>query len=305
MRYRPAFSSSTDSPDEKWDLFALGSLVAHVIKQSPIEDEDWKDWKTWTKDSIDLNFNSIPQSMEALPGVNDISVYGVQPPNKGPQISIDEEALIKEREAEWKHSQLVSSLKFKRNMTLLVGSICLISYFFTKVYLYFYPSPWVEYSMEGVSDHYQLGFGLWSGKAWGILPAAYDDEHDGGQDIAGEWIREEGTFKLKFRKFKKMEEEEGGKKLWQFIGKGATSPDDYYIWEDHLKFNQGNNSLTFIKRLHDGEEYLAARSGNEVPRLYPDVRIKRSGGRIVPCDLTFMRVGQEGLSWSFFIGSGF
>ena len=186
-----------------------------------------------------------------------------------------------------------------------MGCLCLISFVLTKAYLFFYPSPWVEYSMEGVSDHYQLGFGLLSGKAWGILPPAYDDEEDGGQDIAGEWSRENGLFKLKFRKFKKLDEEDGGKKLWQFIGKGATSPEDYYVWEDHMRYDQGSDSLVFVKRLHDGEQYLAGRSGEEVPRLFPDVRIRRSGGKIKPCELTFERVGKEGPSWSFFMGVGF
>ena len=36
----------------------------------------------------------------------------------------------------------------------------------------------------------------------GILPGAYDDEGDGGQDVVGAWEKEDGLFKLDFRKFK-------------------------------------------------------------------------------------------------------
>jgi serine/threonine protein kinase len=305
MRFRPVDAQSKDSPEESWDLFSLGVLAKFVLEKSPLSQDQWKDWHEWIEESTHQGFATIPQSMKSLPGVEDLTQYGVQSDELNPQETLQEDELIKKREIEWNRDQLVSSLKFKRNMTLLVGCLCLISFVLTKAYLFFYPSPWVEYSMEGVSDHYQLGFGLLSGKAWGILPPAYDDEEDGGQDIAGEWSRENGLFKLKFRKFKKLDEEDGGKKLWQFIGKGATSPEDYYVWEDHMRYDQGSDSLVFVKRLHDGEQYLAGRSGEEVPRLFPDVRIRRSGGKIKPCELTFERVGKEGPSWSFFMGVGF
>ena len=92
--------------------------------------------------------------------------------------------------------------------------------------------------MEGASDKYQLGFGIWSGKAWGILPASYDDDGKGGQDVSGEWERVDGILRLNFRKFKKVNEEDSGKKLWQFIGKGSTSEDDYYSWSDYLNYDR-------------------------------------------------------------------
>ena len=54
----------------------------------------------------------------------------------------------------------------------------------------------------------------------GILPASYDDDGKGGQDVSGEWERVDGILRLNFRKFKKVNDEDSGKKLWQFIGKG-------------------------------------------------------------------------------------
>ena len=60
--------------------------------------------------------------------------------------------------------------------------------------------------------------------AWGIVPSAYDENGEGGQDVVGKWEREDGLFKLSFRRFKKINDKESGKKLWQFIGTGSTTP---------------------------------------------------------------------------------
>ena len=108
-------------------------------------------------------------------------------------------------------------------MTGLVGGIFLLIYALKSVYLFFWPAPWTEYSLNGVLDSYQLGAGVWSGQAWGILPGAYDDEGDGGQDVVGTWKKDDGMFRLDFRKFKTPEDKGESKKLWQFIGKGATT----------------------------------------------------------------------------------
>ena len=78
------------------------------------------------------------------------------------------------------------------------------------------------------------------------MPSSYDHDGSGGQDVAGEWERENGSFRLNFRKFKKINEEESGKKLWQFIGKGATSDDDYFIWSDYFSYNHQTNSLQLL-----------------------------------------------------------
>ena len=54
-----------------------------------------------------------------------------------------------------------------------------IHFSFSKIYLFLCPSPWVEYSVAGALDKYQLGFGVWKGKAWGILPSSYDHDRKG------------------------------------------------------------------------------------------------------------------------------
>ena len=144
-----------------------------------------------------------------------------------------------------------------------------------------------------------------SGKGWGILPASYDEGGEGGQDVAGEWQREDGMFLLKFRKFKQIDKEESGKKLWQFIGKGSTSEEDYYIWTDYLSYDSENKYLKFIKRVHDDEIFIPGVRGNNDPNLSSEVRIRRSGGVIKETELIFRQTTGDGPSWSVFIGIGF
>ena len=121
--------------------------------------------------------------MDALPKVGDITRYGVKLED-GHEISDKEiERIRKQREQEWLFAEKTSSLRFKRNMTGLVGGLFLLIYLIKTVYLYFSPAPWTEYSLAGVLDSYQLAAGVWSGQAWGILPGAYDDEGNGGQNV--------------------------------------------------------------------------------------------------------------------------
>ena len=126
-----------------------------------------------------------------------------------------------------------------------------------------------------------------------------------GQDVAGEWEREDGLFRLNFRKFKKLNEDESGKKLWQFIGKGATSENDYFIWSDYLKYNWQANELELIKRVDQREVFVPGKRGDDSPHLFPEIRIRRSNGEIKRAELIFKQKDEERPSWSFYIGVGF
>ena len=211
---------------------------------------DLSEWKSWSeKATSDDAFESVAHSMDALPGVGDISQYGVKIED-GSEISSEEtERIRKKREQEWAFEEKTGNLKFRRNMTGLVGGSFRTSISYKSRFIcFFLPAPWTEYSLDGVLDSYQLAAGMWSGQAWGILPGAYDDEGDGGQDVVGTWEKEDGLFKLDFRKFKTPEDKGDAKKLWQFIGKGATSPDDYFIWSDYLSYDRSRDALLLIKR---------------------------------------------------------
>ncbi len=244
--------------------------------------------------------------MAALPGVKDLSEYGIKDENLNKESDLSNEEIRKKREIEWEKKQKFSSAVFRRNITGLIGCLCLIIFLFSKIYLFFNPSPWVEYSVDGASDRYQLGFGILSGKAWGILPASYDKDGGGGQDVAGEWSREDGMFRLDFRKFKQVNEEDSGKKLWQFIGKGATSDEDYFIWSDYLVYSGKQKTLKLIKRVQGDEIFVPGkRSKDNVTNLFPEMRIRRSGGLIKKTELLFKQTVGDGPSWSVFIGMGF
>ena len=245
--FRIDSSGSGSLPEEQGDVFALGALVGFILNRVDRKDEAWSDWEEWSGQSINLGFENIIQSMQAIPGVGDLSDYGLSGETESAEETQSAEEIRIAREMEWEKQQKISSITFRRNITGLIGCVCILIFLFSKIYLFLNPSPWIEYSVEGASDKYQLGFGFWSGKAWGILPAAYDDGGRGGQDVAGEWAREDGLFRLDFRKFKKIERGRIRKKLWQFIGKGATSDDDYFIWSDFLNYNPQDRTLSLIK----------------------------------------------------------
>jgi len=303
--YRPSGQSAEGVIEESGDIFALGGVVKFILDAVEREGKEWADWEGWATRASNLEFKSISQSMEAIPGVEDLSVYGIKGDGSWSDAAHDTEEIRKKRAIEWEREQKVASATFRRNITALIGCACLLIFLSSKVYLFLNPSPWIEYSFEGALDRYQLGFGIWSGKAWGILPASYDEKGKGGQDVAGEWKREDGMFRLDFRKFKKAKEEESGKKLWQFIGKGATSDDDYYVWSDYLKYDSSQRQLSFSKRVYDGEVYVPGQKTGEPPRLFPELRIRRSGGNIKRTELLFTQMQQEGRSWSIFISIGF
>ena len=64
-------------------------------------------------------------------------------------------------------------------MTGFAGLVFVLIFILKALYLSFLPAPWTDYSMDGALDSYQLSAGLWTGQAWGILPAAYDEKKIG------------------------------------------------------------------------------------------------------------------------------
>jgi serine/threonine protein kinase len=303
--FRPDDVHWSDQPEESWDLQGLGKLVLWVIEKSGLDAKVWQDWHSWAELSVNGQFSSIPHSMKEIPGMADLADFGIKVDGEEEGQSEDLDALREKREKAWELEQKVSSLRFKRGMTALIGGVCLFAFLVSKTYLFFSPSPWTEYYLDGASDRYQLGAGVWSGQAWGIVPANYDDEGNGGQDVVGTWEREDGLLKLSFRKFKKLDQEEDGKKLWQFIGSGATSPEDYHQWADYLAYDQSTASLRLVKRVDSYETYVPGIKGGGNPRLYPEVRLRRSGGIIKPAELSFHRLDAGQSSWTVFLGVGF
>jgi serine/threonine protein kinase len=303
--FRPTLQAWGEEVDEKCDLYALGQVVHEIIKKGN-GPEDVEEWKAWADTAVSgAPFESAAHSMAALPGVGDISEYGVKLED-GSEISDEETAKIrKEREQEWAFEEKTSNLRFKRNMTGLIGGLFILVYAIKSTYLFFLPAPWTEYSLAGLLDSYQLAAGLWSGQSWGILPSAYDEEGEGGQDVVGIWEKDDGLFRLDFRKFKMPEEKGDAKKRWQFIGKGATSDEDYHIWSDYLSYDRSRDALLLVKR-NDGETtFKPGKEEGRIPQLYPESRFFDNSSKVRPAELVFARKGEAGISWELFIGLGF
>jgi serine/threonine protein kinase len=310
--FRPNGVDHLEMPEEKWDLFALGKIAQWVMEQTRGKSSTaihWTEWEEWVSRAIGLegreSFETCAHSMDALPQIGDISRFGIKVELNSEDSQVDLEELRLKRELKFKLNERVSTLRTKRGITGLVGGVSFFFYILYSCYLFLAPSPWTEYSLEGLLDSYQLGAGVFTGQAWGIVPGNYDEDGDGGQDVVGEWSKEDGLFKLKFKRFKKSREQASGKKLWQFIGEGKTSVEDYFIWDDFLKYDRHRDALLLVKRKDSKHTYIPGVVGSEAPRLYPEERIKSSLGKIQKSELLFIKDEKDNVRWSMFFAIGF
>lgn len=310
QKFRPEGVDHEQMPEENWDLYAAGKIVFWALeKVKEGSASTWKEWEEWAFQAIGKDgrepFSSCALSMNALPNVGDISRFGIKVESSSEESDFDLEELRLKRELKFKLNEQINTLKAKRGITALVGGISLVFYLLYSIYLFLAPAPWTEYSLAEYPDSYQMGAGVFSGQAWGIVPGNYDEEGGGGQDVVGEWSKEEGLFRLKFKRFKKSREEASGKKLWQFIGDGKTSEEDYFIWEDYLKFDRERDALLLIKRKDSKHTYFPGIATNGSPRLFPEERIKSSSGAIQKSELLFIKEGKNSTRWSLFFALGF
>jgi hypothetical protein len=307
-RFRPDNLSDSAAPDESWDIHSLGKVVLWVLEKIGGSAQQWEEWKSWAEQAVDLegsgSFPSIAHSMQALPGIGDLSDYGIKVDDLSDEPNEELEAIRARREREWALTEELNSLRFRRNMTGFAGALIVALSLIASLYLYFMPAPWTEYALANQADSYQLGLGVFSGQAYGIVPAAYDDEGDGGQDAVGKWSREDGLLKLSFRRFKKPNKKDGEKKLWQYIGTGKTKPDDYHIWHDYLRHDRSRGVLVLVKRVDVDDTYVPAREGERPPGLFPEKRLKENPDKIVATELPFMRDEEAGMNWPLLVGLG-
>jgi len=90
--YRPVATGAGDIAEEQWDLNALGGLVRYVTEKSQKVQGDWVHWQKWSEKALGCTFATIPQSLEAVPGVTDLAAYGIRSENsqQGSGLSDDE-----------------------------------------------------------------------------------------------------------------------------------------------------------------------------------------------------------------------
>ena len=315
-RFRPANSSEASVPDESWDIHALGKVVIWILEKTQGNPSEWNQWKSWAEqaaqENLSLSFPSIAHSMQGLPGIGDLSEYGIKVDDLSDEPSEELEAIRERRERKWALTEKENSVRFRRNMTGLVGSLFLLFSLCSGIYLYFMPGPWTEYidASGELELRYKLGFGVFSGQAYGMIPLRYSNDGSVGKDATGKWLREDGLFKLSFREFKKTNDDESGKKRWQYLSPGATKPEDYHVWHDYLRHDKSREALILVKREADDLGLLvpvlvSTREGGKKLKLYPEKLLEERKGKIVPTELSFLRAEEEGINWTLFLGFGF
>ncbi len=307
-------------PHESGDIFAVGLMARRMLSgcssdKVRLDEKDneipfaWKEWLgkcvAWNRDD---RFQNIGRAMVALPGIGDVSRFGLSlEEEEREQDSVDTEELRRKREEEWEAAEKARNRKALRGITGLVGGIFLAWYLISTLYYYFYPSPWVEYKHEAALDSYQMGTGLWSGKAYGVTPRIYDPRKTGGQDVPGEWSLEDGLFRFHFRKYKHVGGgDQEGRKRWKDMGLGSTSSEDYYQWSDYLLYDRSSDAFVLVKRVgDDGQTYLPVSDKDGNLRFFPEGRMGRGKGRVTTSELRFEPEQRDRSHWSLFFGVGF
>lgn len=303
--FRPKSGLWGEMAEESWDLFSLGMIAKKVLAHQS-SDSDWSKWNEWVDKSISRDsFKNGIESISALPGVGDLTDFGIKNDLSTSHITGNSEELRLRKEKEWEFEQKETSLSFKRKMTGLIGILFLMGFLLKASYLFFFPSLWTEYFLEGATDRYQFGFGIWSGKVWGIVPSEYDSKGIGGSNVVGNWRKEDNLFKLSFRKFKGLDDTKEDKKLWQFIGKGATSEADYYHWEDYLGYDRENDHFVFLKRKDESTTYVPVVEKDEYPKLVPEKYFFQNKSRLQRAEILFDREIESTRSWGLFLAIGF
>ena len=77
--------------------------------------------------------------MAALPGIKDLSEFGITVETDSGTKSKDSEAIRLEREREWALAERISTLRFRRNMTGFAGILSLVAFLVSSIYLFLFP----------------------------------------------------------------------------------------------------------------------------------------------------------------------
>jgi len=305
--------------EEQGDLFSVGLLARRILTgcspediRSPELDENlalaWAEWMAKaTAKKPENRFPDAGCAIVALPGIGDVTRFGLSSDDEPDEQSlIDAGELRLQREIEWEAAEKARSLKAKRGITGLLAGVFLVCYLVSSIYCWLYPKPWTEYKHATALDSFQLGVGLWSGKAWGVTPRIYDPFKKGGQDVPGKWKLDDGYFQLRFRKYKFVGPNDNGKKRWQSMGTDSTSSEDYFVWTDFLRYDRGLDALMFEKRIGDkGETYLPVTDKNGEIRFVFESRLGNPANGFKKTELRFDREEKGESHWTLFFGIGF
>ena len=78
QKYMPKVGKKPEFQEEMGDVYALGGIVQSVLAEVHSFGEDWSEWELWSQQAMNGSFSHIALSMEALPGVSDLSEYGIK-----------------------------------------------------------------------------------------------------------------------------------------------------------------------------------------------------------------------------------
>lgn len=317
--HRPPEQVNGGEMNECGDLYAIGLVARRLltgcspeaVRSDQADAELPLAWSQWlakmTAEDPEERFRDAERAVAALPGVGDLSRFGIKALDESDEdAKVDLEEIRRRRRKEWETAQREHKRKIGFRITSLLGGLFLVWYVFSSVYLWLCPVPWKEYEDEESGYRYQLGPGLLSGKAWGLAPPLYDPEKTGGRNVSGEWTKEDGHFRLAFRMFKHAGEDAGSKKRWQAMGLDSASPEDYFNWVDYLRYDRGNDVLVFEKRIGDKQEtYRPVRDEDDELHLYTQDYAKRNRDKFRPAELRFRTEETSRSHWSLFFGLGF
>ena len=104
----------------------MGQLVEYVIEKSQSSEKAWERWTAWSNKCKSGLFTTAIESMEAIPDVGDLSAYGFKGISTQTGAVLSDDEIRKKREIEWQTKQQISSAKFRRNITGLIGSLCVL-----------------------------------------------------------------------------------------------------------------------------------------------------------------------------------
>ena len=135
--FRPESGLWGEMAEESWDLFSLGMIGKKVLVHQS-SDSDWSKWNEWVDKSISRDsFKNCIESISALPGVGDLTEFGIKNDLSTSHITGNSDELRLRKEKEWEFEQKETSLSFKRKMTGLIGILFLMGFLLKASYLFF------------------------------------------------------------------------------------------------------------------------------------------------------------------------
>ena len=107
QKYRPKVGKQPEFQEEMGDIYALGGIVQSVLAEVHSFGGDWSEWELWSQQAMNGSFSHIALSMEALPGVSDLSEYGIKSEKSHKDADLSDYEIRKKREIEWERKQKV------------------------------------------------------------------------------------------------------------------------------------------------------------------------------------------------------